>query len=63
MAKYVVLELTAGEAEHVDGLCTSCWLPALWKVGLYTLSEAGVRLAAIWSGCVECSAAGEVEFS
>lgn len=55
----MVLVVAERDAEPVDGLCTTCWTSALWLVYFDMLSDSGVTPnAAVWTGCVECSAVG-----
>lgn len=52
--------LTAGDPVHLEGLCTSCWIPCLWRVEFWRISDEGLTLRATWEGCSECGDPGEL---
>lgn len=53
MAKTVTIQLHAGRPERIDGLCTTCWKPALIRIPISHLTENGVT-SYDWTGCYDC---------
>lgn len=53
MAATVVVQLHVSRPEPIDGLCTTCWKPALIRIPIYRLSSSGVT-SMDWTGCYDC---------
>ena len=48
------VSVLAGIPHRVDGLCTTCHLPALWTVNVYTMTETPAPYA-VRVVCRDCS--------
>ncbi len=43
-----------GEPTRVDDLCPDCYLPSLWELPVYHLTDDVVHVVAFWRGCTDC---------
>lgn len=46
--------LETGTPRRVDELCPKCFLPTMFEVPLYLVTEAGVSPLGSWTGCPDC---------